>query len=93
MVEYRLKDILSEINGTNWYWNYSLEHDNGKTTGRVNVIYSKGSLLIRWNEESLRVRFGDNPPLSFSDRRVVDFKNDMIIIRDSGWTIYLDTRL
>ena len=35
MVEYRLKYILSEINGTNWYWNYSLEHDTGRTTGRV----------------------------------------------------------
>lgn len=45
------------------------------------------------NEESLRVRFGDNPPLSFSDRIVVDFEDDTIIIRDSGWEIYLDTRL
>ena len=35
MVGYRLKDILSEINGTNWYWNYSLEHDIGRVTGRV----------------------------------------------------------
>lgn len=45
------------------------------------------------NEESLRAQFGDNPPLSFGDKRVVDFENDMIIIRDSGWEIYLDTRL
>ena len=92
MVEYRLRDILSEINGPNWYWNYSLERDNRRTTGRVNVIYYNGALLIRWDEESLRVRFGDNPPLSFSDRIVVDFENDTIIIRDSGWKIYLDTR-
>ena len=35
MVKYRLKDILSEINGTSWYWNYSLEHDTRRTTGRV----------------------------------------------------------
>ena len=35
MVGYRLKDILSEINGTNWYWNYSLEHDIRRATGRV----------------------------------------------------------
>ena len=92
MVKYRLKDILSEINGTSWYWNYSLERDNRRTTGRVNVIYYNGALLIRWNEESLRVRFGDNPPLSFSDRIVVDFENDTIIIIDSGWKIDLDTR-
>lgn len=92
MVKYRLKDILSEINGTSWYWNYSLERDNRRTTGRVNVIYCNGALLIRWNEEILRVRFGDNPPLSFSDRIVVDFENDTIIIRDSGWEIYLDIR-
>lgn len=92
MVKYRLKDILSEINGTSWYWNYSLERDNRRTTGRVNVRYYNGALLIRWDEESLRVRFGDNPPLSFSDRIVVDFENDTIIIRDSGWKIYLDTR-
>ena len=92
MVKYRLKDILSEINGTNWYWIYGLEYDTERTTGRVNVIYYNGALLIRWNEESLRVRFGDNPPLSFSDRIVVDFENDTIIIIDSGWKIYLDTR-
>ena len=35
MVEYKLRDILSEINGTNWYWIYSLERDNRRTTGRV----------------------------------------------------------
>ena len=91
MVEYKLRDILSEINGPNWYWIYSLERDNRRTTGRVNVRYYNGALLIRWNEDSLRAKFGDNPPLSFSDRRVVDFENDMIIIRDSGWEIYLDT--
>lgn len=92
MVEYRLKDILSEINGTNWHWNYSLEHDTGRTTGRVNVIYYNGALLIRWNEDSLRAQFGANPPLSFGDKRVVGFEDDMIIIRDSGWEIYLDTQ-
>ncbi len=92
MVKYRLRDILSEINGTNWYWIYRLERDNRRTTGHVNVRYYNGALLIRWDEESLRVRFGDNPPLSFSDRIVVDFENDTIIIRDSGWKIYLDTR-
>ena len=91
MVEYRLRDILSEINGPNWYWNYSLERDNRRTTGRVNVIYYNGALLIRWNEESLRAQFGVNPPLSFGDKRVVDFENDTIIIRDSGWEIYLYT--
>lgn len=92
MVKYRLKDILSEINGTSWYWNYSLEHDTRRTTGRVNVRYYNGALLINWNVHSLRVRFGDNPPLSFSDTIVADFENDMIIIRDSDWEIYLDTR-
>ena len=92
MVKYRLKDILSEINGTSWYWIYRLERDNRRTTGRVNVRYYNGALLIRWDEESLRVRFGDNPPLSFSDRIVVDFENDTIIIIDSGWKIDLDTR-
>lgn len=92
MVKYRLKDILSKINGTNWYWKYSIKYNNVITTGRVNVRYYNGALLIRWDEESLRVRFGDNPPLSFSDRIVVDFENDTVIIRDSGWKIYLDTR-
>lgn len=91
MVEYRLRDILSEINGPNCYWNYSLERDNRRTTGRVNVIYYNGDLLIDWNVHSLRAKFGDNPPLSFNDRRVVDFEDDMIIIRDSGWEIYLYT--
>lgn len=83
---------MSEINGTNWYWNYSLEHDTGRTTERVHVIYYNGDLLINWNVHSLRAKFGDNPPLSFSDTIVVDFENDMIIIRDSDWKIYLDTR-
>ena len=92
MVEYRLRDILSEIDRPNWYWNYSLERDNRRTTGRVNVRYYNGALLINWDVHSFRVRFADNPPLSFSDRRVVDFENDMIIIRDSGWKIDLDTR-
>lgn len=92
MVKYRLKDILSKINGTNWYWIYRLERDNRRTTGRVNVRYYNSALLINWDVHSLRVRFGDNPPLSFSDRIVVDFENDTIIIRDSGWKIYLDTR-
>ena len=92
MVKYRVKDILSKINGTNWYWKYSIKYNDVITSGRVDVIYYNGALLIRWDEESLRVRFGDNPPLSFSDRIVVDFENDTIIIRDSGWKIYLDTR-
>ena len=92
MVEYRLRDILSEINGTNWYWIYRLERDNRRTAGRVNVRYYNGALLINWNVHSLRVRFGNNPPLSFSDRIVVDFENDTIIIIDSGWKIDLDTR-
>ena len=92
MVEYRLRDILSEINGTSWYWIYRLERDNRRTTGRVNVRYYNGALLINWDVHSLRVRFGDNPPLSFSDRIVVDFENDTIIIIDSGWKIDLDTR-
>lgn len=92
MVKYRLKDILSKINGTNWYWKYSIKYNNVITSGRVDVRYYNGALLIRWDEESLRVRFGNNPPLSFSDRIVVDFENDTIIIRDSGWKIYLDTR-
>ncbi|MFS9251409.1 hypothetical protein QM444_09975 [Streptococcus mitis] len=92
MVEYRLRDILSEINGTNWYWIYRLERDNRRTAGRVNVRYYNGALLINWNVHSLRVRFGDNPPLSFSDTIVAEFENDMIIIRDSDWEIYLDTR-
>lgn len=91
MVEYRLKDILSEINGTNWYWIYSLEHDTRRTTGRVNVRYYNGALLINWDVHSLRAQFGVNPPLSFGDKRVVDFENDTIIIRDSGWEIYLYT--
>lgn len=91
MVEYRLKDILSEINGTNWYWIYSLEHDTRRTTGRVNVRYYNGALLINWDIHSLRAQFGVNPPLSFGDKRVVDFENDTIIIRDSGWEIYLYT--
>lgn len=93
MVEYRLRDILSEINGTNWYWKYSVKYNNVITSGRVDVIYYNAALLIRWNEDSLRAKFGANPPLSFSDRRVVDFENDTIIIRDSGWEIYLYTRL
>lgn len=92
MVKYRLKDILSEINGTNWYWIYRLEHDTRRTAGRVNVRYYNGALLIRWDEESLRVRFGNNPPLSFSDRIVVGFEDDMIIIRDGGWEINLNTQ-
>ena len=92
MVEYRLKDILSEINGTNWYWIYRLERDNRRTTGRVNVIYYNGTLLIRWNEDSLRAQFGANPPLSFGDKRVVGFEDDMIIIRDGGWEINLNTQ-
>ena len=91
MVEYRLRDILSEINGINWYWIYRLERDNRRTAGRVKVRYYNGALLINWNVHSLRVRFGDNPPLSFSDRIVVDFENDTIIIIDSGWKIDLDT--
>ena len=91
MVEYRLRDILSEINGTSWYWIYRLERDNRRTTGRVNVRYYNSALLINWDVHSLRVRFGDNPPLSFGDKRVVSFEDDMIIIRDSGWEIYLDT--
>ena len=91
MVEYRLRDILSEINGTNWYWIYSLERDNRRTTGRVNVRYYNGALLINWDVHSLRAQFGVNPPLSFGDKRVVDFENDTIIIRDSGWEIYLYT--
>lgn len=91
MVEYRLRDILSEINGTNWYWIYSLERDNRRTTGRVNVRYYNGALLINWDVHSLRAQFGVNPPLSFGDKRVVDFENDMIIIRDRGWEIYLYT--
>lgn len=92
MVKYRLKDILSKINGTSRYWIYRLERDNRRTTGRVNVRYYNGALLINWDVHSLRVRFGDNPPLSFSDRIVVDFENDTIIIIDSGWKIDLDTR-
>lgn len=44
------------------------------------------------NEDSLRAKFGANPPLSFGDKRVVSFEDDMIIIRDSGWEIYLDTQ-
>lgn len=92
MVKYRLKDILSELNGTSRYWIYRLERDNRRTTGRVNVRYYNGALLINWDVHSLRVRFGDNPPLSFSDRIVVDFENDTIIIIDSGWKIDLDTR-
>lgn len=92
MVEYKLRDILSEINGTNWYWIYSLERDNRRTTGRVNVRYYNGDLLINWNVHSLKAKFGANPPLSFNDRRVVDFEDDMIIIRDRGWEIYLDTQ-
>ena len=92
MVEYRLRDILGEINGTSWCWIYRLERDNRRTTGRVNVRYYNSALLINWDVHSLRVRFGDNPPLSFSDRIVVDFENDTIIIRDSGWKIDLDTR-
>ena len=65
MVEYRLRDILSEINGTNWYWKYSVKYNNVITSGRVDVIYYNGALLIRWNEDSLRAKFGANPPLSF----------------------------
>ena len=91
MVEYRLRDILSEINGTSWYWIYRLERDNRRTTGRVNVRYYNGTLLINWDVHSLRAQFGVNPPLSFGDKRVVDFENDTIIIRDSGWEIYLYT--
>ena len=91
MVEYRLRDILSEIDRPNWYWNYSLERDNRRTTGRVNVRYYNGALLINWDVHSLRAQFGVNPPLSFGDKRVVDFENDTIIIRDSGWEIYLYT--
>lgn len=91
MVEYKLRDILSEINGTNWYWIYSLERDNRRTIGRVNVRYYNGALLINWDVHSLRAQFGVNPPLSFGDKRVVDFENDTIIIRDSGWEIYLYT--
>ena len=92
MVKYRLKDILSKINGTNWYWIYRLERDNRRTTGRVNVIYYNGALLIRWDEKSLRAQFGANPPLSFGDKRVVGFEDDMIIIRDGGWEINLNTQ-
>lgn len=92
MVKYRLKDILSEINGTNWYWIYRLEHDTRRTAGRVNVRYYNGALLIRWDEESLRAQFGANPPLSFGDKRVVGFEDDMIIIRDGGWEINLNTQ-
>lgn len=91
MVEYKLRDILSEINEPNWYWIYSLERDNRRTIGRVNVRYYNGALLINWDVHSLRAQFGVNPPLSFGDKRVVDFENDTIIIRDSGWEIYLYT--
>ena len=83
---------MSELTGTSWYWIYRLERDTRRTTGRVHVRYYNGALLINWDVHSLRVRFGDNPPLSFSDRIVVDFENDTIIIIDSGWKIDLDTR-
>lgn len=92
MVKYRLKDILSEINGTNWYWIYRLERDNRRTTGRVNVRYYNSALLINWDVHSLRAQFGANPPLSFGDKRVVGFEDDMIIIRDGGWEINLNTQ-
>ena len=55
--------------------------------------YYNGVLLIRWNEDSFRAQFEANPPLSFSERRVMDFESDMIIIRDIGWKIYLDTSI
>lgn len=92
MVKYRLKDILSKINGTNWYWKYSIKYNNVIISGRVDVIYYNGTLLIRWNEDSLRAQFGANPPLSFGDKRVVGFEDDMIIIRDGGWEINLNTQ-
>ena len=89
MVKTDLKNILIQLNDTKWRWSYSIENDKGADSGYVNAIYSNGSLLLGWDEDKLNVKLGDYPPLSLSDRKVVDYKDNQIIITDNKWTIYL----
>ena len=89
MVKTDLKNILIELNDTKWRWSYRIVNEKGVDSGYVNAIYSKGSLLLRWDEDKLNVELGGYPPLSLSDREVVDYKNKQIILIDKEWEINL----
>lgn len=92
MVKSTLRDILSKLSGKEWRWIYRIEHDSEISTGRVAVKYNKNYISITWDEGKLKAIHGNYPPLSFSDREVVDFKNGQIIITVNGWKINLDIK-
>ena len=52
---------MIELNDTKWRWSYSIENDKGTDSGYVNAIYSKGSLLLGWDEDKLNVKLGGYP--------------------------------
>lgn len=85
-----LKNILSKLSETKWCWSYVIENEKGSDSGHVNVIYANGSLSIRWDEDKLNEILGGHPPLSLTDREVVDYKDKQIIITYGKWKIYLD---
>lgn len=92
MVEKLLKDVLVDLDGTDWYWSFKVTYRQpnfSKTTsGRVKTIYTKGNLLVRWDEDVLTANFGDYPPLSFSDREVVEYHDGIVTISNNDWDIY-----
>ena len=89
MVKIDLKNILIELNNTKWRWSYRIENEKGVDSGYVNATYSKGYLLLGWDEDKLNVKLGGHPSLSLSDREVVVYKDNQIIITDDKWTIEL----
>ncbi len=92
MAKSTLRDILSKLSGKMWRLNYRIEKDDEISTGSVEVKYIKDYLAVIWNKGKLKAIHGKYPPLSFSDREVVEFKNDQIIITVNGWKIYFDIK-
>ena len=90
MAKTSLRNILSKLSGKTWNWNYRIEHDNGISAGSVEVSYIKDYIAIKWNKDKLKAILGNYPPLSFSEREVVDFEDNQNIITANKWKIYLD---
>lgn len=66
------------------------KRNNKSYSGRYNVIKTKGSLYIKWDEYILKSKVGDVPTSSFNIKQKVEYEDDKILIEDDNFKIIID---
>ena len=86
-----IEQVCSHFPAQKWcVCSVSNKRNNKSYSEKYNVIKTKGSLYIKWDEYILESKVGKVPTSSFNIKQKVEYEDDKIFIEDDNFKIIID---